>query len=591
MSADANTTLRCAIYARKSSEEGLEQSFNSLDAQREACEAFILSQRHEGWRMLPARYDDGGYSGGSMDRPALKRLLEDIQANKVNVIVVYKVDRLTRSLVDFAKIVEALDARAVSFVSVTQQFNTTTSMGRLTLNILLSFAQFEREVTGERIRDKIAASKKKGMWMGGSVPLGYDLQARKLIPHPTEALLVRNIFSLYLKLGCVSKLMAQLNSEDIKTKTWVTKAGARVGGLAFARGHLYYLLRNRLYVGEIRHREVWHPGEQPGIVPRELWDKVQAQLDSNLRTHHNRARNQSSSLLTGLIEDAEGNRFSPSFTIKPGRRYRYYVSQEAIKKPARQHSSLIRLPAHEIDSQVTQRLQAFLGSEAQVFDELSAAAETPAVVQPLVDAAKKLATKLPSLPLDDRRDLFASFLQSVIVHENNIQVMIRRTDLRELLEKGDQIIVPKLVGLRRSVDTSDMICLTIEAKRKRYGGEVHLVVPAGSGMTSLHPRPALIKAVARGRAWYEKVLEGKVVDMRSLARETGLTPRYVRNVFSCAFLAPDIVEAIVEGRQPFTLKFENLYKYIPLSWAEQRRHFGFAPDAGPGKPSSNRTQQ
>jgi site-specific DNA recombinase len=254
MSTDPKTQ-RCAIYTRKSSEEGLEQSFNSLDAQREACEAYILSQRHEGWRMLPARYDDGGYSGGNMDRPALKRLLEDIQANKVNVIVVYKVDRLTRSLVDFAKIVEALDARGVSFVSVTQQFNTTTSMGRLTLNILLSFAQFEREVTGERIRDKIAASKKKGMWMGGSVPLGYDLEARKLIPHPTEATLVRKIFALYLKLGCVRKLAAELKRENVRTKVWVTKTGVRVGGASFAKGHLYFLLRNRLYIGEIRHRD------------------------------------------------------------------------------------------------------------------------------------------------------------------------------------------------------------------------------------------------------------------------------------------------------------------------------------------------
>src|SRR5258707_6271090 len=228
MTLEHKPVIRCAIYTRKSSEEGLEQSFNSLDAQRESSEAFILSQRQEGWRVVPTRYDDGGYSGGTMDRPALKRLLEDVQANKVNVIVVYKVDRLTRSLADFAKIVEALDARGVSFVSVTQQFNTTTSMGRLTLNILLSFAQFEREVTGERIRDKVAASKKKGMWMGGPVPLGYDLEARKLTPNPTEAALVRNIFALYIKLGCVRKLMAQLNRENVKTKTWVTKTGARL---------------------------------------------------------------------------------------------------------------------------------------------------------------------------------------------------------------------------------------------------------------------------------------------------------------------------------------------------------------------------
>lgn len=306
MSTDSKQVMRCAIYTRKSSEEGLEQSFNSLDAQREAGEAFVVSQRHEGWQLLPARYDDGGYSGGTMERPALKRLLEDVEAKKVNVIVVYKVDRLTRSLSDFARIVEALDAKGVSFVSVTQQFNTTTSMGRLTLNILLSFAQFEREVTGERIRDKIAASKKKGMWMGGQLPLGYDLESRKLIPHDIEAELVRKIFALYLKLGCVVKLMADLKRENIKTKTWVTKAGARIGGASFARGHLYYLLRNRLYVGEIRHRDKWYPGAHPGIVPRELWDKVQARLDSNLRVQRKRTREQSSSLLTGLIEHGEG---------------------------------------------------------------------------------------------------------------------------------------------------------------------------------------------------------------------------------------------------------------------------------------------
>jgi DNA invertase Pin-like site-specific DNA recombinase len=266
----SKTMMRCAIYTRKSSEEGLEQSFNSLDAQREACEAFIASQRHEGWQAIATRYDDGGYSGGTMERPALKRLLDDIAANKINVIVVYKVDRLTRSLADFAKIVEAFDAKGVSFVSVTQQFNTTSSMGRLTLNILLSFAQFEREVTGERIRDKIAASKKKGMWMGGLVPLGYDLEGRKLVPNPKEAELIVKIFTLYLELGCVRKLAERLDREKIRTKVWITQTGARLGGVAFARGALYHLLRNRLYLGEIRHRDQWYPGEHDGIVPRAL---------------------------------------------------------------------------------------------------------------------------------------------------------------------------------------------------------------------------------------------------------------------------------------------------------------------------------
>src|SRR5579863_6128461 len=428
MSLEHKPVMRCAIYTRKSSEEGLEQSFNSLDAQREASEAFIVSQRHEGWRTLPDRYDDGGYSGGTMERPALKRLLVDIEANKVNVIVVYKVDRLTRSLSDFAKIVEALDARGVSFVSVTQHFNTTSSMGRLTLNILLSFAQFEREVTGERIRDKIAASKKRGMWMGGLVPLGYNLEGRKLVPNFNEAALVCKIFALYLEVGCVSKLARQLDREKVRSKVWVTKTGAQLGGVPFARGALYDLLRNRLYIGEIRHREQWYAGEHEGLLPRELWDKVQAQLSKNLRERRHRIRELSSSLLTGLMQDVKGNRFTPSFTIKNERRYRYYVSQLVIKNPSGQSKGSVRMPAHEIEKRVTERLHSFLKSDAEVFDELSPVGENPAAIRQLVAAAKKLAARWPSLRPDELRELLASFIRRIIIHENYIRVLIGRTD-------------------------------------------------------------------------------------------------------------------------------------------------------------------
>jgi site-specific DNA recombinase len=299
------------------------------------------------------------------------------------------------------------------------------------------------------------------------------------------------------------------------------------------------------------------------------------QLDNNLRAQRKRAREQSSSLLTGLIEDGKGNRFTPSFTIKRGRRYRYYVSQTVIQNPASQQTGPTRLPAHELESRVRERLQAFLRSDAQVFDELSAIAESPAVLHQLVAGAKKLAARLSSLPADDLRDLLACILQRVIVQENNIQVMIRKSELRELLEHGDQIVAASLVGLRKPIESTELLCLAIEAKRKRYGGEIHIVVPQSSSAPVRHPRSALIKAVARGHAWYTKVLEGKVSDMKSLARETGLTPHYVRNVFACAFLAPDLVEAILEGRQPLMLKFEHLYKHIPLSWAEQREQFGF----------------
>ena len=579
MNAQLKPVVRCAIYTRKSSEEGLEQSFNSLDAQREACESFIASQRHEGWRALSTPYDDGGYSGVDMQRPALKQLLDDIAAKKVDTIVVYKVDRLTRSLADFAKIVEALDARGVSFVSVTQQFNTTTSMGRLTLNILLSFAQFEREVTGERIRDKIAASKKKGMWMGGPVPLGYNLEARKLIPNPKEAAVVCKVFSLYLKLGCVSKLAVQLKRENIKSKVWTTNAGARRGGVAFARGALYDFLRNRLYLGEIRHHDLWFPGEHKGIVPLELWDKVQVQLSANLHTRRHRLREQSSSLLTGLLEDANGNRFTPSFTLKNGRRYHYYVSQAAIKNPGGQRTGSTRLPAHEIENRVTETLQAFLKSDAEVFDQLSTAAESPAVIQPLVTASKRLAVRCEALHRSTLRDVLTSFLRRVIIRENEIQVLLSRTALRQVLEGGDKLISLDLDGPRKPIDSNDLIRLTIEAKLKRRGGEVHLVVPPNSsaGESTAHPKPALIKAVARAHGWYEKVLKGEAVDLRSLARHAGMTERYVGKVFGCAFLAPDIVEAILKGRQPLDLNFEKLSSYIPVSWVEQRVQFGFPP--------------
>src|SRR5712672_3712487 len=361
MSTESRTMSRCAIYTRKSSEEGLEQSFNSLDAQREACQAFITSQRQEGWRALPAHYDDGGYSGGTLERPALQRLLKDVEEGKVDTIVVYKVDRLTRSLADFAKIVEALDARGVSFVSVTQQFNTTTSMGRLTLNVLLSFAQFEREVTGERIRDKIAASKQKGMWMGGWVPIGYDRKDRTLTINETEAGTVRTIFDLFLKLKNVQRVQAELARLKLTTKPYATPRGRAVGGLSFARGHLYKILSNPLYIGEIEHRGVRYPGQHPPLVDAATWDAVQAQLAAN--HHENRARTnaKSKSQLAGLIYDDAGNRLVSSHATKNGKRYRYYVTPEATGRSVATASvPKLRLPATMIDELLRVKLQSYL---------------------------------------------------------------------------------------------------------------------------------------------------------------------------------------------------------------------------------------
>ena len=319
--------VQCAIYTRKSSEEGLDQAFNSLDAQREACAAFILSQKHEGWTLLPTPYDDGGFSGGTMDRPALKLLLGDIGAGKVDVVVVYKIDRLTRSLFDFAKIVEAFDARGVSFVSITQQFNTTTSMGRLTLNVLLSFAQFEREVAGERIRDKIAASKKKGMWMGGLPSLGYDVQNRKLVVNEEEARTVVHIFRRYVELRSVRVLQAELDVAGIRSKRRILADGTPFGGQKLSRGALYLMLQNRIYRGEITHKGSAYPGEHQPIIDKALWDEVQAILAENRVNRTTGADAKQPSLLAGLIFDETGERLTPSHAVKKGTRYRYYVSR------------------------------------------------------------------------------------------------------------------------------------------------------------------------------------------------------------------------------------------------------------------------
>src|SRR5215472_692681 len=357
---------RCAIYTRKSSEEGLEQNFNSLHAQREACEAFIKSQASEGWRLVKTHYDDGGLSGASIERPALQRLLGDIRQGLIEVVAVYKVDRLTRSLTDFAKIVELFDAHQVSFVAVTQQFNTISSMGRLTLNVLLSFAQFEREVTGERIRDKIAASKAKGLWMGGVVPLGYDLRARCLVINQAEAELVRQIFRRYLELGCVRLLKDELDGRGAVSKPRVSGNGARVKGHAFSRGALYAVLSNPLYIGEVRHRGVRYPGQHQGIVERELWDKVQQHLLARAQRRRLHAVKVEPSPLLGKLFDSSGVGLTPSHARKGERRYRYYVSRGLTIGPAHRVADGWRFPAPEIERTVTAAAQQVLNDEPAI---------------------------------------------------------------------------------------------------------------------------------------------------------------------------------------------------------------------------------
>lgn len=577
MPADGRSTIRCAIYTRKSSEEGLEQSFNSLEAQREACEAYIASQRHEHWRCLASHYDDGGYSGGSMERPALRQLLADIDAGKIDTVVVYKVDRLTRSLADFAKIIERFDASQVTFVSVTQQFNTTTSMGRLTLNVLLSFAQFEREVTGERLRDKIAASKRKGMWMGGRVPVGYTVKDQKLLVHTAEADQVKNIFRLYLKLGCVAKLKARLDQDGVKSKVRLSASGAKSGGASYSRGALYTLLQNRIYLGKIPHREATYEGEHDAIIPQELWEKVQDRLSANNNFHRLGGNSKSPSLLVGLIYDDQGNRFTPSHAVKRGKRYRYYVSQTAIQHRAAAEGGPTRIPAEEIEGVVCRKIQSLLRSPEQLLQSIGVESDGAATSKSLISAGKQLAKVWQAKSPTEHREFLSAVIGRIVVHENNVAVAIIQPALREAL-LGDQ---SSLAKQERPLEkrTKDVFGLVIDARVKRCGGQVRLLVPLDSA-TEAPARliPSLIKAVTRAHPWPEKIIRGELTGLRSIARLTSIDEHYAGRILNCSFLAPDIVEAILDGHQPADLTVQKLLRSLPLAWAEQRQRLGFPPN-------------
>ena len=426
---------RCAIYTRKSSEEGLEQEFNSLDAQREACEAYVLSQKGAGWVVLPDMYDDGGISGGTLERPALQRLLTDIAAGRIDTVVVYKVDRLTRSLGDFAKIVDAFDAKGVSFVSVTQQFNTTTSMGRLTLNMLLSFAQFEREVTGERIRDKIAASKQKGMWMGGVVPLGYDVADRKLVINAGEADTVRHIFRCYAILKSVNALKDDLEADDIASKARINRFGRSSGGAAINRGALYRMLQNRIYRGEIAHKGKCHLGLHEPIVDEALWNEVQLALALNRVERVSRSTAASPSLLASLVYDESGDRMSPTHANKKGTRYRYYVSQSLIKgtRP-KAPGNACRVPAADLETLVEDRICALLRNGAAIFDSGGDAPAHVGASKGLIAQAAALAQRWPTLAATDKRMILQVLVERIDVRPATVDIIIRPTLLQAVTD-------------------------------------------------------------------------------------------------------------------------------------------------------------
>jgi site-specific DNA recombinase len=511
MATNVPKTLRCAIYTRKSTEHGLELEFNSLDAQREACEAYIKSQASLGWKVITQPYDDPAFSGGNLERPALQRLLKDIDAGKVDVVVVYKIDRLTRSLADFAKLVEAFDARSISFVAVTQQFNTTTSMGRLTLNVLLSFAQFERELSSERVRDKVAASRRKGKWTGGTVPLGYEARDKKLVINPTEAETVRTIFRRYVELQSFGRLVTDLDKRGIVTKRRNTKVKKFNGGIPFTYGPLAHFLKNRIYVGETGHGGKWYPGEHKAIIDRKTFDKVQELLAAGV-TRRKVKRSESGALLMGKLFDDRGNAMSPSFTSKNGARYRFYVSSAILRGRKTEAGSLARVSATKIELTLINTLR----------DRLK-------IDQAILDA-----------------DIIGTYVDRAELSSRTIKI----TTTPPAKIRSNQLSIPWRVSKPNIVS----------------------VVQAGG---ERQPNTKLVQALVRAHAWLRDLKNGKFNTVEALAASASLHPKLLRQELRYAFMAPAIVEAILIGDQPYTLSLALIPKTLPLTWSGQCQELGF----------------
>lgn len=510
MASSSPKTLRCAIYTRKSTEHGLELEFNSLDAQRDACEAYIKSQASLGWKVLSQPYDDPAFSGGNLERPALQRLLKDIDAGKVDVVVVYKIDRLTRSLADFAKLVEAFDARSISFVAVTQQFNTTTSMGRLTLNVLLSFAQFERELSSERVRDKVAASRRKGKWTGGTVPLGYEARDKKLVINPSEAETVRTIFRRYIELQSFGRLVADLDKRGIVTKRRNTKVKKFNGGIPFTYGPLAHFLKNRIYIGETGHGGKWYPGEHKAIIDRKTFDKVQELLAAGANKRKVK-RSESGALLMGKLFDDRGNAMSPSFSSKNGARYRFYVSSAILRGRKAEAGSVARVSATDIEQML-----------------IKALGERLKIDQAAVDA-----------------DVIGTYV--VRAELSSRAVKLSTTPAAKI--RSNKFSVPWQVHKPNSATI-------VEA-----GGESQ-------------PDARLVQAFVRAHAWLRDLRSNKYSTVEALAASAKLHPKLVRQELRYAFMAPDITTAILNGDQPATLTLAQIPKTLPLAWSHQDEALG-----------------
>ncbi len=507
--------LRCAVYTRKSTDHNLELEFNSLDAQREACEAYIKSQAHEGWRLISDKYDDGGHSGASLERPALQELLNDVRAGKIDVIVVYKIDRLTRSLTDFAKLVEVFDQQSVSFVSITQSFNTTTSMGRLTLNVLLSFAQFEREVIGERVRDKIAASKKKGMWVGGPVPLGYRAANKKLSIVPEEAKTVRMIFQRFLALKSIGALLTELDQKGLRTRKQKLSSGRVRGGCRYGKGTLHHLLKNRFYIGEVAYRGSNNKGEHDPIIERSVFETVQKLLSKN--AVERKAKHQSSgSLLTGLLFDDRGNRMTPTYTRKHGVRYRYYISHTLLQSRKDESGTVRRVPATEIEETIVNALR------LKRFFTQQEARPTPKSLQAIV--------------------------QRVILRDTEIEIVLAE----RLAGSKGALSVP---WRKRSVSANKGILHDSNTSSSRLSQEM---------------RDTLLTAIAHARRWMNGIESGSIITISKIAAQEGYVERHIRLLLPLAFTPPALISAVVNGTILDDVTVTSLAKRVSLAWKKSK---------------------
>jgi DNA invertase Pin-like site-specific DNA recombinase len=554
---------RCAIYTRKSTEEGLEHEFNSLDAQREACAAYILSQKHEGWMELSDHYDDGGYSGGTIDRPGLGQLLENVRRGRIDVIVVYKVDRLTRSLADFARMVDLFDGAGVSFVSVTQAFNTTSSMGRLTLNVLLSFAQFEREVTAERIRDKVAASKRKGMWMGGAVPLGYDVKDKALVVNPHEAGAIRIIFAEYLLMVSVRKLSKRLSKLGVVSKRRTDRYGRVSGGAAFSRGALYNILRNPIYIGKTRHKDDLYDGQHAAIIDDVTWQQVQAQLRQHGGKKMGTPRRSAKRCLDGVLFDSKGRAMRTTYANKSvqrkgttqTKRYWYYTSKPTVSEGK---NDVERLPAKEIERLVLSSLESRLSDKAWLADQIARADPADASMDDILQAADAHQLTIAADGRDANVQGLGELIDRVEVQKDCLRI---RLNLHALLGQGE---------------SQSAVMASFETRfNKRQNGPSRpiVIVPEDAPQ----PDPDLIALVADARRWVCELLEGKSCTIQQITEREGLRSGSVSRILPLAWLAPDITTAILEGRQPPGLTAKSLRDLpgLPLSWEQQRRILGF----------------